>query len=108
MAIGARIIDVIKQDNLLENATRMGNMLKKGLQEIVGKNGVIDVRGLGLMIGLEFDTRTRREKKIVELFKNGLLTLGAGQKSLRIIPPLVITKEQIEEGLELMNKVLLH
>lgn len=108
MAIGARIIDVIKHDKLLENATRMGNMLKKGLQEIVGKNGIIDVRGLGLMIGLEFDTRARREKKIVELFKNGLLTLGAGQKSLRIIPPLVITKEQIEEGLDIMNKVLLH
>ena len=108
MAIGARIIDVIKHDKLLENATRMGNLLKKGLQEIVGKNGIIDVRGLGLMIGLEFDTRARREKKIVELFKNGLLTLGAGQKSLRIIPPLVITKEQIEEGLDIMNKVLLH
>ena len=108
MAVGARIIDVIKHDKLLENATRMGNMLKKGLEEIVGKNGIIDVRGLGLMIGLEFDTRSHREKKIVELFKNGLLTLGAGQKSLRIIPPLVITKEQIEEGLDIMNKVLLH
>lgn len=107
MAIGARTIDVIKHDNLLENAARMGNILKKGLQEMVGKKGIIDVRGLGLMIGLEFDTRARREKKIVELFKNGLLTLGAGQKSLRIIPPLVITKEQIEEGLDIMNKVLL-
>ncbi len=107
MAVGARTIDVIKRDKLLENATRLGNMLKKGLQELVGKKGVIDIRGLGLMIGLEFDTRARREKKIVELFKNGLLTLGAGQKSLRIIPPLVITKEQIEEGLDIMNKVLL-
>jgi 4-aminobutyrate aminotransferase len=107
MAVGARVIDVINRDKLLENATRMGNILKKGLQELVGKKGVIEVRGLGLMIGLEFDARARREKKIVELFKNGLLTLGAGQKSLRIIPPLVITKEQIEEGLSIMNKVLL-
>jgi 4-aminobutyrate aminotransferase len=107
MAVGARIIDVIKRDKLLENATRLGNMLKKGLQDIVGKKGIVEVRGLGLMIGLEFDTRARREKKIVELFKNGLLTLGAGQKSLRIIPPLVITKEQIEQGLDIMNKVLL-
>jgi len=59
------------------------------------------------MIGLEFDTRARREKRIFELFKNGLLTLGAGPKSLRIIPPLIITKEKIEEGLEIMNSVLL-
>ena len=106
MAAGMRTIQVIKRDRLLENATKMGNMLKKGLEELVGKKGVIGVRGLGLMIGLEFDTRVRREKKIVELFKSGLLTLGAGQKSLRIIPPLVITKKQIEQGLEIMTQIL--
>ncbi len=106
MAIGARTIQVIKRDRLLENATRMGNILKKGLRELVGKKGVSDARGLGLMIGLEFDTRARREKKIVELFENGLLTLGAGQKSLRIIPPIIITKEQVEKGLEIMIQVL--
>lgn len=107
MSVGMRTIQVIKRDRLLENATKMGNMLKKGLEELVGKKGVIGVRGLGLMIGLEFDTRARRERKIVELFKSGLLTLGAGQKSLRIIPPLVITKKQIEQGLDIMNQVLL-
>ena len=106
MAVGARTIKVIKRDKLLENATKMGNLLRKGLQELVGKKGVTDVRGLGLMIGLEFDTRVRREKKLASLFRNGLLTLGAGQKSLRIIPPLVITKDQIEKGLSIMNQVL--
>ncbi|MDE1827107.1 MAG: aminotransferase class III-fold pyridoxal phosphate-dependent enzyme [Thaumarchaeota archaeon] len=106
MAVGARTIKVIKHDKLLENATKMGNLLRKGLQELVGKKGVTDVRGLGLMIGLEFDTRARREKKLANLFRNGLLTLGAGQKSLRIIPPLVITKDQIEQGLSIMNQVL--
>lgn len=106
MAVGARIIRVIKRDGLLENATKMGSLLMKGLQELVGRNGVIEVRGLGLMIGLEFDTRKRRERKIVKLFKSGLLTLGAGKKSLRIIPPLVITKDQIERGLSIMNHAL--
>ncbi len=107
MAVGAKIIDVIKRDKLLENAIAMGNILKKGLMELVGKNGVIDVRGLGLMIGIEFDSKARRDKKIEELFRNSLLVLGAGQKSFRIIPPLIITKEQIEEGITIMNKVLL-
>ena len=106
MAVGAKTIQVIKRDKLLENATKMGNLLRKGLREFVGKKGVTDVRGLGLMIGLEFDTRERREKKLAKLFRNGLLTLGAGQKSLRIIPPLVITKDQIEQGLSIMNQVL--
>jgi len=77
------------------------------LMEMVGKKGVTDVRGLGLMVGVEFDSTIRRDKKLVELFKQGLMTLGAGQKSMRIIPPLIITKEQIHEGLDIMHKVLM-
>lgn len=107
MAVGSKVIQVIKRDRLLENATKMGSILKGGLMEMVGKKGVIDVRGLGLMIGIEFDSATRRDKKLVELFKHGLMTLGAGQKSMRIIPPLIITKEQIHEGLDIMRKVLM-
>jgi 4-aminobutyrate aminotransferase len=75
--------------------------------EMIGKKGVIDVRGLGLMIGVEFDTPVLRDKKLTELFKHGLLTLGAGQKSIRIIPPLIITKEQVNEGLNIMHQVLM-
>lgn len=57
MAVGAVIIDVIKRDKLLDNAARMGDRLKKGLQELIGKTGLIEVRGIGLMVGIEFDTR---------------------------------------------------
>ena len=52
MAVGSQVIDVIKRDKLLENATKMGRILKNGLLELVGKKGVIDVRGLGLMVGV--------------------------------------------------------
>ena len=107
MAVGTRVIEVIKRDKLLDNATKMGKILRKGLSELVGKKGIVDVRGLGLMVGVEFDTTLRRDKKLTELFKHGLLTLGAGQKSMRIIPPLIITKDQIHEGLEIMQKVLM-
>ncbi len=107
MAVGSKVIQVIKRDKLLENATKMGSILKGGLMEMVEKKGITDVRGLGLMIGIEFDSATRRDKKLVELFKHGLMTLGAGQKSMRIIPPLIITKEQIHEGLDIMHKVLM-
>jgi 4-aminobutyrate aminotransferase len=107
MAVGTRVIEVIKRDKLLDNATKMGNKLRKGLTEMIEKKGVVDVRGLGLMVGVEFDTTLRRDKKLTELFKHGLLTLGAGQKSMRIIPPLIITREQIHEGLEIMDQVLM-
>jgi 4-aminobutyrate aminotransferase len=107
MAVGSRVIEVIKRDKLLDNATKMGRILKKGLIEITGKKGVKNIRGLGLMVGVEFNTTSRRDKKLTELFKRGLLTLGAGQKSMRIIPPLIITKEQIYEGLDILHKVLM-
>ena len=107
MTVGSTVIDVIKRDNLLDNATRMGSILKKSLTELVGKKGISEVRGIGLMIGVEFDTKVRRDRRLTELFKNGLLTLGAGQKSMRIIPPLIITRDQIEEGISIMHDVLL-
>ncbi|HEX5359305.1 MAG TPA: aminotransferase class III-fold pyridoxal phosphate-dependent enzyme, partial [Candidatus Nitrosotalea sp.] len=107
MAVGSRVIQVIKRDKLLENATKMGSILKNGLMEMTGKKGLVDVRGLGLMVGIEFDSTARRDRKLAELFKHGLLTLGAGQKSMRIIPPLIITKEQIHQGLDIMHKVLM-
>jgi 4-aminobutyrate aminotransferase len=105
MAVGTKIIDVINHDRLLANATIRGDSLKNGLKEMVGKNGIIDVRGIGLMIGIEFDTKERRDNKLIELFKKGLLLLPAGQKAMRVIPPLTID-EEVQEGLVIMNEVL--
>ena len=107
MAVGAKIIDVISQEKLLINAATKGEALKKGLNEMVGRNGIVDVRGIGLMIGIEFDLRERRDKKLRELFKRGLLLLPAGHNAMRVMPPLIIGDEEIQEGLAIMNEVLL-
>jgi 4-aminobutyrate aminotransferase len=107
MAVGAKIIDVISQEKLLINAATKGEALKKGLNEMVGRNGIVDVRGIGLMIGIEFDLRERRDKKLRELFNRGLLLLPAGHKTMRVMPPLIIDDEEIQEGLAIMNEVLL-
>ncbi len=106
MAVGAKIIEVIKKDRLLDNATAMGAKLKKGLQELVGKGGMADVRGLGLMIGIEFDSKQSRDERLARAFKKGLLLLPAGQKAMRVIPPLTITEEEVQGGFELMSHVL--
>jgi 4-aminobutyrate aminotransferase len=106
MAVGAKIIEIIKKDRLLENANVMGAKLKKGLQELVGKGGISDVRGLGLMIGIEFDSKQKRDGRLTKAFKKGLLLLPAGQKAMRVIPPLTITEAEVHEGLELMGQVL--
>jgi 4-aminobutyrate aminotransferase len=106
MAVGTKIIDVINHDRLLSNATIRGDTLKKGLKEMVGKKGTIDVRGIGLMIGIEFDTIERRDNKLIELFKKGLLLLSAGQKTMRVMPPLTIGEEEVQKALVIMNEVL--
>lgn len=104
MAVGAKTIDVIRQEKLLENATKMGQVLKNGISEVVGKHGITNVRGIGLMIGIECETKERRDTVLSNLFKNGLLMLGAGQKSIRIIPPLIINQEQINEGISILHQ----
>jgi 4-aminobutyrate aminotransferase len=106
MAVGAKIIEVIKKDRLLDNAVAMGAKLKKGLQELAVKGGMAEVRGLGLMIGIEFDSKQSRDDRLTKAFKKGLLLLPAGQKSMRAIPPLTITEEEVSEGVELMSQVL--
>lgn len=106
MAIGAKIIQVIKNDRLLNNASAMGARLKKGLQELVGKGGLADVRGIGLMIGIEFESKQSRDEGLMRAFKKGLLLLPAGQKAMRVIPPLTITEEEVNEGIGLMSLAL--
>ncbi len=106
LSVGATIIDTIKRDKLLDNATSMGSRLKKGLQELIGKGGIIDVRGIGLMVGIEFDEKERRDAALLRMFRKGLLLLPAGQKAMRAIPPLIISAEEIDEGLEIASSVL--
>jgi len=106
LAVGAKIIEVIKKDRLLDNAAVMGARLKKGLQELTGKGGIVEVRGLGLMIGIEFESKQIRDYRLTRAFKKGLLLLPAGQKAMRVIPPLTIRNNELEEGLELMHQIL--
>ncbi len=105
MAIGAKIIDIIIKDRLLENASKMGSILLARLEEI-SKRGDMSVRGLGLMIGIEFDTVKKRDTFIMNAFKNGLLLLQAGEKSIRVIPPLIINEEIIDESIEIVEHTL--
>lgn len=106
MAIGTRIIEIILKNNLLSNSQKIGDMLLKNFVDIVGINGLIDARGIGLMIGLEFDTNVTRDFMVNNLFKKGLLILPAGVKSIRIMPPLIINEEEAMKGFSLINDTI--
>jgi len=100
---------------LMENARVVGQHLKGRLLELAARHRLIgDVRGLGLMIGVELvRDRTTKEHasterdEIVQLcFRRGLLLLGCGSSTLRFCPPLVITKEQADVAVGILDEVL--
>jgi 4-aminobutyrate aminotransferase len=106
MAVGTKIIEIILRNDLLSNSQKIGEKLLKNFVDIVGINGLIDARGIGLMIGLEFDTKTTRDVIVNRLFKKGLLVLPAGMKSIRIMPPLIINEEDAAKGVLLINDTI--
>jgi 4-aminobutyrate aminotransferase len=106
MAIGTKIIEIILNNNLLSNSQKIGDMLLKNFVDIVGINRLIDARGIGLMIGLEFDTKITRDVIINNMFKKGLLVLPAGMKSIRIMPPLIINEEEAMKGFSLISDTI--
>jgi len=106
------VIDIIKEEKLMENATRQGAYFMKRLKEMQQKYPIIgDVRGKGLMIGVELvkdpETKEPATQESLEVmnkcFKRGLVIITAGKCTLRIAPPLIITRETIDAGLEVFE-----
>ncbi|MFC7114701.1 aminotransferase class III-fold pyridoxal phosphate-dependent enzyme [Natronoarchaeum sp. GCM10025703] len=98
---GVATIDAIHEYDLMENATRRGQQCKELLSDAY-LPGVEDIRGRGLMLAIEFDTKDRREAAMRAALSRGLLTLGCGYKTLRLLPPLDVTEREIQMGVELL------
>jgi 4-aminobutyrate aminotransferase len=107
-------IELLEQE-YLQNAAEAGRYLLDALHEIQTRHPSIgDVRGIGLMIGVEFvlDRKTKEPAKdlterIVQLaFERGLLLLSCGKSVIRIAPPLCITRPEIDEGLRIFEEAI--
>ena len=107
-------LDLI-ENGYMQNAASVGQFALRRLQDMAERHPSIgDVRGLGLMIGVEF-VRDRVTKepdgafrdRVIELcFQNGLLTLGCSKSTIRIAPPLCITYTEMEEGLAILEEAI--
>jgi len=98
---GALTIDAIHEHDLLANAVTRGRQARETIED-ADPETVVDVRGRGLMLAVEFDTKERREAVVDAALKRGLLTLGCGYKTLRILPPLDVTEREIGLGIDLL------
>lgn len=106
LAVGKIVIEKIRKHKLYKNAKKMGKYLLKRLKEIEKKFEFIkNARGIGLLCAIDI-INEKREKLIQNCFKNGLLLLPCGEKSIRFIPPLIIKKDEIDEGIEIFEKCL--
>ena len=102
---GKTVLNKLLEKGVLENVRTQGKYLKDKLIELKVKfEMIIDVRGYGLMLGMELNCSVKNI--VVECMNKGLLLLGAGENVLRFVPPLIIGKSEIDEGLEILEGVL--
>ena len=110
-AAALETMDLLRE-GLIENAARVGAFMMERLAGWPNRfAGVGDVRGLGLMIGIEMIRNRRTKERAPELrnaviqlaFERGLLILGAGQNTIRLCPPLIVTREQADFALDVLE-----
>jgi len=104
-AAGIATLAALTEDGLIENAEKMGKLFKEGLEKLKEKHTMIrEIRGKGLMIGVEMKFEVK--DILMNLMKEGVLMLYSGRNILRILPPLVISKEDITKVLQALDTVL--
>jgi acetylornithine/LysW-gamma-L-lysine aminotransferase len=104
-AAACATIDVIIEENLIERARILGDAFMRALQAMVDEFRVLrEVRGLGLMIGLE--ARIDIYNVLLESIKRGVILLYSGRNIIRFLPPLVISREQLNRVTEVLREVL--
>jgi acetylornithine/LysW-gamma-L-lysine aminotransferase len=103
-AAGTATMQALTQDKLVENSANMGKLFKEGLNKLKEKHPVIrEVRGKGLMIGIELKFEVR--DILMEGIEKGLLLLYSGRNILRLLPPLVITQEDVMKSLQILDEL---
>ena len=104
MSVASSVLDIMLADGFLPQAFDNGNYLQAELKKVLAGNAkVTDVRGLGYMIGIE---TTENLAELVEKARDkGLIVLTAGTNVIRLLPPLTLTKEEIDQGVAILAEV---
>ena len=102
------ILEVIEKEQLLDSVVKSGNYLIEGLNNLASTfpGLVSNVRGKGLFCAFDVPSDTERDKLIKSLYENNVMILGSGDKSIRFRPNLNIKHEEIDFGLDALNKSL--
>ncbi len=105
VAIAAALATLeLLQSSLIDNAAQLGRHMMDRMRDWPDRLARVHaVRGLGLMIGIEMESHEARDRVVEMAFERGLLVLGAGERTLRLSPPLVITREQADCAMSILE-----
>ena len=104
-AAGTATLHALTQDGLIDNADKMGKLFRKELERLKEKHTVIrEIRGKGLMIGIELKFEVK--DILMEGIEKNLLLLYSGRNILRLLPPLVISEEDVTRSIEILDELL--
>ncbi|MEO7296451.1 MAG: aminotransferase class III-fold pyridoxal phosphate-dependent enzyme [Candidatus Limnocylindria bacterium] len=105
-AAGLATLDIIESEGLA-NAASMGDRLRAGLERVSADvRAVRDIRGIGLMLGVEFDSHATAEAVQEAAFQGGLLTLECGESSLRFSPPLIVDPASVDAAVRIFGEAV--
>lgn len=105
MAVASQVLDILENTSILDQVKEKSNFIFEELKNLDSAK-ISQIRGLGLMIGIELKKEFPVEKILSDLEGKGILALRAGQNTLRLLPPLTISQEELEEGLSSLKEVL--
>jgi len=103
-----RILEIIEEDNLVENARVVGDHLMAMLESMSDESAAVtNVRGKGLMCAIDLPTAEFRDRVLQRCYDEGIIILGCGDKAIRFRSPLTITREEIDKGVGILKDIIL-
>ena len=104
-ALGCEVLKIISKKAFLKNVSMLGRYLKEKLQKLAEKyDSIEEVRGSGLLMGAQMKSDPKR--LVAQCKKNGLIVIPAGSNTVRFMPPLIVTKKEIDAALAIFEKCI--
>ncbi len=103
-SVALTVLEVIEREKLNDNIRVRGDELKAALQKLVGTRGIVDVRGFGGLVGMVMEGEAA--PTVAKLTAAGLILIPAANNAVRFLPPLNVTREEIEEALRIVRETL--
>ncbi len=107
MVRSSRIMEIVEEDQLLNNAEQVGNYLYDTIDGISKRQSKIsNVRGKGLMVAFDFPTKAMRDAFVNKGMEHNVMFLGCGHNTIRFRPALTLEKQHVDKGMEILEKIV--